>query len=602
MLLITRGPRVSRRRFVQGVSAFGAASSLGLTQARATAALEPQERVELTGPEFDLTISRMPANITGSTSWSYAINSRFPAPLLRWREGDDVTIRVRNTLDETTSIHWHGIRVPNAMDGVPGLVFPGIAPGETFVYRIPVRQYGTYWYHSHSGFQEQKSLRGPLIIDRIGQTPITADREYVVMLTDWSDTDPAEIASNLKQDADYYNIHQRTLGTFAGDVAKFGPGATIRERLAWGRMRMSPTDIADVAGYAYTFLMNGQPPAMNWTGLFQPGERVRLRFINGSSMTYYDVRIPGLTMTVVQADGNDVEPVPVDQFRIAVAETYDIIVQPMADAAYTIFAEAEDRSGYARGTLAPRSGMSAPVPPLDPMPLRTMLDMGMPMMNNGAWGETGSGLVRAGPKNDTGSGMSMAMPMHPGMALPKMMTGGHPATLRGAPDKPMLSYETQTIAKMPTERLNSAGDATSHLSRRVLSYADLRALYRGSDPRSPSREIILHLTGNMQRFIWGFNGRKFSQSEPIRIALGERVRFRLINDTMMAHPIHLHGLWSELENGQGAFRPYKHTINVKPGEELTYLVTADAPGRWAYHCHLLYHFAEGGMFRTVLVA
>lgn len=601
MLLRLRRSYATRRQFVQGLSAAAAANCFG--SAAEAAELTPGERTELAGTQFNLHVSRRPANITGRRSWSYAINGQFPAPLLRWREGDDITLAVTNGLNVSTSIHWHGIRLPNPMDGVPGLDFPGIQPGETFVYRIPVRQYGTYWYHSHTGFQEQKSHRGPLIIDRRGPDPIQSDREYVVMLTDWTDEDPEVIASNLKQNSDYYNIHQRTLGTFAGNAAKFGLLSTVRERLTWGQMRMAPTDVADVTGYTYTYLMNGQPPAMNWTGLFRPGERVRLRFINGSAMTYYDVRIPGLTMTVVQADGNDVEPVEVDQFRIAVAETYDVIVRPTQDMAYTIFAQAEDRTGYTRGTLAPRAGMGAPVPPLDPIPLRTMLDMGMPMMNNGAWGETGAGLVRAGPHNDTGSGgMNMGMKMRPGMPVSEAVTGGHPATVRPVLDKPPLSYETQTTAQMPTERLASAGDATNHLNRRVLTYADLRARRPGSDPRPPSREIVLHLTGNMIRFIWGFNGRKFSQAEPIRIQLGERVRFRLINDTMMAHPIHLHGLWSELENGHGEYRPYKHTINVKPGEELTYLVTADLPGHWAYHCHLLYHFAQGGMFRTVLVA
>ena len=596
---------LGRRRFVQGVATTSMAVGAGAAQA-AGKELRPGLRPELSGRHFNLAISRMPANITGNRSWAYAINGSFPAPLLRWREGDDLTLNVTNNLSESTSIHWHGIRVPNPMDGVPGLDFPGIAPGETFVYRFPVRQYGTYWYHSHSGYQEQKALRGPLVIERRDE-PIKVDRDYVVMLTDWTDEDPRVIASNLKENSSYYNIHERTAGSFVDETIQRGVAPTLKSRLMWGKMRMMATDIAGVTGYAYTFLVNGLPPAANWTGLFRAGERIRLRFINGSAMTYYDLRIPGLKMTVVQTDGNDVDPVTVDELRIAVAETYDVIVQPEQDIAYTIFAQSEDRSGYARGTLAPRAGMAGPVPPMDPRPLRTMLDMGMPMMNKGQWGESRPNLTRMGMEKMAG-GMTMGMKkMKPGMAMPGMpvsekMTGGHPAVMAPDPGKPPMSYEVQTVAKMPTERLASAGDALNHLGRRVLTYADLRALYRGSDPRPPSREIVLHLTGNMQRFIWGFNGKKFSQAEPIRIRLGERVRFRLINDTMMAHPIHLHGLWSELENGHGMHRPYKHTISVMPGEELTYLVTADAPGRWAYHCHLLYHFAEGGMMRTVLVS
>ncbi|MEE3502944.1 copper resistance system multicopper oxidase [Acidiphilium acidophilum] len=592
---------IKRRRFVEGLAMSSAALTVRPAHA-ANGVLRPGPRPELFGPHFNLAISRMTANITGTRSWAYAINGSFPAPLLRWREGDDLTINVTNHLSESTSIHWHGIRVPNPMDGVPGLDFPGIAPGETFVYRFPVRQYGTYWYHSHTGYQEQKGHRGPLVIERRDE-PIKADRDYVVMLTDWSDVDPRVIASNLKEDSGYYNTHKRTVSSFVDETAQRGLVPTLKSRLMWGKMRMMATGIAGVTGYTYTYLLNGLPPATNWTGLFRAGERIRLRFINGSAMTYFDIRVPGLKMTVVQADGNDVDPVTVDELRIAVAETYDVIVQPEQDIAYTIFAQSEDRSGYARGTLAPRVGMAGPVPPMDPRPLRTMLDMAMPMMNKGQWGESRPNLTRMGGMEKMAGGMAKGMKkMKPGMPISEKMTGGHPAVMAPDPDKPHMSYEVQTVAKMPTERLASAGDALNHLGRRVLTYEDLRALYRGSDPRPPSREIVLHLTGNMKRFIWGFNGKKFSQAEPIRLRLGERVRFRLINDTMMAHPIHLHGLWMELENGKGMHRPYKQTISVAPGEELCHLVTADTPGHWAYHCHLLYHFEEGGMFRTVLVS
>jgi CopA family copper-resistance protein len=549
---------LTRRRFLQGVAAAGALSLVPSPLHRAFAA---SRTPVLSGTEFQLEIGPVPMNVTGRAITATGINGQIPAPILRWLEGDTVTLAVTNRLSEPSSIHWHGVRTPAPMDGVPGLSFRGIPPGETFVYRFPVRQSGTYWYHSHSGFQEQTGVYGPIVIVPKGGYAQGFDRDYVVMLSDWSDESPDTIVSNLKFQSNYYNYGQRTLGTFADDAQRQGLAATVADRLEWGKMRMSPADILDVSGATYMYLINGQPPGANWTALFRPGERVRLRFINGSSMSIFDVRVDGLPMTVVQADGNDVAPVTVDQFRISVAETYDVIVSPAADRAYTIFTQAEDRTGYARGTLAPRAGMTAPIPPMDPRPLRTMADMGMAGMEHGEM---------------------------PGMEL--------------SPEGKRLEGQVgvDNVAMMPAERLDRAGEGFPP-GRRVLSYADLRALRPGTDPRPPSRDITLHLTGNMERFIWGFDGKKFSEAEPIILQRGERVRFVLINDSMMEHPIHLHGLWSELDNGHGDYRPYKHTINVKPGERLSYLVTADEPGRWSYHCHLLYHM-EMGMFREVRVA
>jgi CopA family copper-resistance protein len=565
---------ITRRRLMQRAGGVGAVSGLPWPLRRALAA--PGRAPVLSGTEFQLEIGPTPINITGRPRIATAVNGQIPAPILRWREGDTVTLAVTNRLSEPSSIHWHGILVPNPMDGVPGLTFAGIPPGETFVYRFPVRQSGTYWYHSHSAFQEQTGLYGPIVIDPKGGYAQPFDRDYIVMLSDWTNENPETIISNLKFQSDYYNYDQRTLGTFLADAQRTGLAATVADRFEWGKMRMSPTDILDVSGATYTYLLNGQPPGANWTALFRPGERVRLRFINGSTMSIFDVRIDGLPMTVVQADGNDVVPVTVDEFRISVAETYDAIVQPTADRAYTIFVQSEDRTGYARGTLAPRGGMVAAIPPMDPRPLRTMTDMGMGGMQQGSMPGMNHGAM---PGMDHGS-MS-------GMGL--------------SPEAKKLegSVEVDNVAEMPTERLNRAGEGFPP-GRRVLAYTDLRATRPGSDPRPPSRDITLHLTGNMERFMWGFDGRKFSEAEPIVLGRGERVRFVLINDSMMEHPIHLHGLWSELENGHGAYRPYKHTINVKPGERLSYLVTADVPGRWAYHCHLLYHM-ELGMFREVRV-
>ena len=571
---------MNRRRFMLGTAAAaGAFSAVRWPRGRALAA--PSRTPVLSGSEFQLEIGPTPINITGQPRIATAVNGQVPGPILRWREGDTVTLAVSNRLSVPSSIHWHGIRAPSPMDGVPGLSFNGIAPGETFIYRFPVHQSGTYWYHSHSGFQEQTGVDGPIVIVPKGGYAQAFDRDYVVFLFDWSDENPDTIVSNLKFQSDYYNYGQRTVGTFVDDAAQKGLAATVANRLEWGKMRMSPTDILDVSGATYTYLINGQPPGANWTALFRPSERVRLRFINGSVMSIYDVRIPDLQMTVVQADGNDVEPVTVDEFRISVAETYDVIVQPRAERAYTIFVQAEDRSGYARGTLAPRPGMTAPIPPMDPRPLRTMTDMGMGGMGTGGMDH---GSMPGMPADRGAMGHGSMAGMEAGKSAQKLD----------------LSVEVNNVAEMPTERLNSPGEGFP-AGRRVLTYTDLRATRPGSDPRPPSHEITLHLTGNMERFIWGFDGKKFSEAGPIELKRGDRVRFVLINDTMMEHPIHLHGLWSELENGHGEYRPYKHTINVKPGEKLSYLVSADTPGRWAYHCHLLYHM-EMGMFREVHVA
>ena len=589
----------TRRRFVEGIALTGAAGAFW----RAPAFAQPSEAQRgapvLTGDRIDLTIASLPVNLTGRARFATAVNGSLPAPLLRFREGDSVVINVTNRLAEPTSIHWHGLRLPNEMDGVPGLTFRGINPGETFTYRFPLRQSGTYWYHSHSGMQEQTGLYGPLIIVPRTPEPYAYDREYVVMLSDWTDEDPMTVVSNLKQQGDYYNYQRRTLGTLQQDVRKDGLKAALADRRMWGKMRMSPTDIMDVTGSTYTFLVNGQPPAANWTGLFKPGERVRLRFINAASMTTFDVRVPGLPLSIIQADGNDIEPVTVDEFRIGLAETYDVIVAPTDETAYTIFAQAQDRSGFARGTLAPRIGMKGSVPPMDPAALRTMTDMGMSMSGADMAG-MGKGKMDMSnmsaedmakmPGMDNATGAVMAQ----GGAVRVNADGVDPKTLTGQPN-------VDNVAMATSSRLAEAGNGLDGNARRVLTYADLRSVTPNPLEDPPARDIEFHLTGNMERWTWGFDGKKFSEAEPVRIKLGERVRFVLINNTMMEHPIHLHGFFTVLENGQGDHQPLKHTINVKPGERLGYVFTADTPGHWAFHCHLLYHM-ETGMFRTVLVA
>jgi FtsP/CotA-like multicopper oxidase with cupredoxin domain len=561
--------RPSRRTFVKGLALSGAAASLGWLREPAWAQTPTRaEQAVLAGTAFDLRIGESPIDITGRARTALTINGTMPGPLLRWKEGDTVTMRVTNALDEDTSIHWHGLILPANMDGVPGLSFAGIHPGTTYEYHFPVRQHGTYWYHSHSGFQEQQGVYAPLVIDAREPEPFQYDREHVVMLTDWTDEDPSRVYRKLKKQSDYYNFRQRTLTTFLKDVKDRGFGATLAERRQWGDMRMSAADLADVTGSTYTYLMNGRPPAANWTGIFTPGEKVRLRFINGSGMTYFDVRIPGVKMTVVAADGQYVRPVPVDEFRIAIAETYDVIVEPTGQEAFTIFAQAMDRTGFAAGTLATRAGLAAPVPGLDPRAVLTMEDMGHGGMDHAAMDHAAMGHV-----------------------MPGMVT--HPESERG---NPLVDMQTMS----PTAKLDDPGIGLRDNGRRVLTYADLASPFPDPDGREPSRTIELHLTGHMERFAWSFNGIKFSDAEPLRLTYGERVRIVLVNDTMMTHPIHLHGMWSDLEDDEGRFKVRKHTIDMPPGSRRSYRVTADALGRWAYHCHLLYHM-EAGMFREVRV-
>ncbi|OOG58235.1 copper resistance protein CopA [Rhodanobacter sp. B05] len=573
----------SRRRFVQGVTLGGAVAGLGLLSSSRAWAVGRDAPVAgsfhphvLSGTEFALDIAQSPVNYTGAARLATTVNGSVPGPILRWKEGSVVTLRVSNRLRVPTSIHWHGIILPFRMDGVPGISFDGVAPGETFVYRFPVRQSGTYWYHSHSGFQEQVGLYGPIVIEPAGPERYPSDRDYVVMLSDWTDENPSRILARLKKQGDYYNRARPTVPDFFRDVRDQGLHQALAMRRMWNEMRMNPTDFSDVSGYTYTYLMNGTAPAGNWTGLFKPGEKIRLRFINGSSMSIFDVRIPGLKMTVISADGQDVEPVPVDEFRIAVAETCDVIVEPQEDRAYTLFAQSIDRSGYARGTLAPRPGMQAEVPGLDPIHWLTMQDM----MGTMAMGDAGHG--------DT-HGTN-----HDGMAMGDAPLVRHARTEYHNPGVDMH-------VDMPRNNLDDPGSGLRDNGRRVLTYADLHTIGGSLDPREPGREIELHLTGNMERYMWSFDGVKFADARPIHFNSGERLRMVLVNDTMMNHPIHLHGMWSELENPDGQFQVRKHTINVQPAQRISYAVSADNLGRWAYHCHMLYHM-EVGMMREVVVS
>lgn len=608
----------SRRKFVTGAVAGGAVLGLNPQALWAQSSTE-QSPVTLSGTEFDLNISYKTVNFTGQENIATAINNSVPAPILRWREGDEITLRVKNNLTEDSSIHWHGMILPSNMDGVPGLSFDGIKPGETFEYRFTANQSGTYWYHSHSGFQEQTGMYGAIVIEPKESDPVSFDREYVVLLSDWSDTAPERVYAKLKKMSHYYNFNERTAGDLWQDIKNKGIAQSWNDRAMWNQMRMSDRDIADVTGYAYTFLMNGNTPDQNWEALFQRGEKIRLRFINGSAMSIFDVRIPGLKMTVVAADGQNIQPVTIDEFRIGTAETYDVIVEPSAETAYTIFAQSIDRSGYARGTLTPQAGLSTAVPAMDTRPVLGHADMGMDMTGMDMEGMDHSPMDMSSmnmesmdhSQMDMGSmdmeGMDHSQMDHSQMDMPMQSSLGR-AGFGSSTDITHASSEfgpqVDMRSESPQNGLNDPGiGLRNHMqlyNRRVLNYGDLKNLNTTQDTREPEREIELHLTGNMSRYMWSMNGIKFADAEPLSLRYGERVRITLVNDTMMTHPIHLHGMWSELETGDPQHLPRKHTIIVQPGSKISYLVTADANGNWAYHCHLMYHMM--GMFREVRVS
>jgi CopA family copper-resistance protein len=568
-----------RRELLHGLSMAGGAFALSRfvpawAQSGTSGLVSSPEA--LTGENIALTVSEGHFSTGGRSAHAVMINGTLPAPLIRLKEGQNVRLHVTNRLKEDTSIHWHGLIVPFQMDGVPGISFPGIRPGETFIYDFPVRQSGTYWYHSHSGMQEAVGHYGPIVIDPAGLDPVQADREHVIVLSDWSPLHPHVLLKRLKQMSGYFNMQKQTL---AGLLA--GKDQSARDRLRWGAMRMDPTDISDVTGSTYSFLVNGHGTAENWTGLFTPGERVRLRIINASAMTNFNVRLPGLPMTVVQCDGQHVQPVETDEFQIGVAETYDVVIRPNEARAYGLIAEAIDRSGLVRATLAPRTGMIAEVPELRQRPLLGMKDMGMDMsgMDMGHGGAIGHG----DPATEGRAGHSMKM--RDKSVAPQVRMGPGVATL----------------SPMPMDRTADRPTGLEDVPHRVLTYADLKSLLPHRDRRPPTRTLDIHLTANMERYMWSFDGVKLSDgAEPIAFRHMERVRVNLINDTMMPHPIHLHGHFFELVTGADEHNPLKHTVNVLPGGKVSFDLTTDALGDWAFHCHMLMHM-HSGMMRVVTV-
>ncbi|MCS3936980.1 CopA family copper-resistance protein [Salinibacter ruber] len=604
-------PPVSRRDFLRSAGALTAMASIqtilpgwahasGAAAQSGLTALEPTRR-DGNRVEYDITIEKTPFDVAGKRAAAITMNGTVPGPLIRLQEGEEVVLRYHNELDEETSIHWHGLLLPNQFDGVPQVNYPGVSPGETFeAGPFEVRQYGTYWYHSHSGLQEQLGHYGPLVIDPADPEPNEYDREHVVVLSDWAHDDPYQILANLKKGEHYYNFQQQNVGEFWRDVSEDGFWDTLKNRLSWDRMRMSATDLSAVRAPTYTYLMNGQAPGANWTGLFQPGERVRLRVINASAASIFDVRVPGLEMEVVQVSGQNVEPVTTDEFRVGTAERYDVIVEPTEDRAYTVFAESLDRSSYARGTLAPREGMEGPVPEQRERPTLTMDAMGMGGMGDGDMGGMDHGNMEGMGEMDHG-GMSGSMDggMEESHSDGLRPPGTLPEPVMHDPDDDHGPAEAG-LPMMTKSRLHEPGIGLGNDGRRVLTYDQLKAADEKDEFRAPDREIELHLTGNMERFMWGINGVEFSDADPIRVAHNERVRLTMVNDTMMNHPMHLHGQFMELENGHGERAPLLDTITVKPAERVSLLIDGHEKGPWFFHCHILYHM-DAGMARVFYV-
>ncbi|HCD4660580.1 TPA: copper resistance system multicopper oxidase [Acinetobacter nosocomialis] len=579
--------------------------------------------------EYDLTIAEQTVNITGKPLKRITVNGKFVAPLLEFEEGDDAVIRVHNKLkNQDSSIHWHGLILPGIMDGVPGFnKFDGIAPNKTYEYKFKVRQNGTYWFHSHSKGQEQDGLYGPLVIYPKNKVPLTAgekaDRDYVVLLSDFHNSTSGQIMSNLKKEADYYQNRRETVFDVFKQIKRDGLKATWKDRSMWNQMRMLKTDMSDVTNY--TFLMNGKTPEQNWTGNFKAGEKVRLRFINASAMSLFDVRIPNLKMTVVSADGQPVKPVPVDEFRIGTAETYDVIVEPK-QASYQIEAESIDRSGFSIGTLhdentSPVKNIMMPTP--RPRALLTMEDMGMNHDMSSMEGMDHDMSSMKGMNHDMSSmkGMDHDMSSMKGMDhdMSSMEGMDHDMSSMKGMDHDMSSMKgmshDMTSMKgmdhdMSSKTMSSSGsdevvygwaNASTPAGLKALQYSDLQSLTPQKDTRAPEREIEIRLGGNMERYIWTINGKKFNETEPFKVKYGERIRLKFVNDSMMAHPMHLHGMFMQLENGQDPSNmPNKHTVIVPPGKTVTTLLTADELGEWAIHCHLLYHMSAGMMNKLIV--
>ena len=605
---------MNRRTFVKGVLATSIIASIPINLSANSKISTRKKMIELSGNVFNLSIEKIAVNITGNPSIAKTVNGMLSGPTLRWKEGDTVTINVTNNLNEDTSIHWHGIILPASMDGVPGFSnFNGIKPGETFTYKFPILQSGTYWYHSHSGFQEQEGVFGAIIIEPKIKDPYEYDREYVISLSDWSDEKPSSVYRKIKLSSSYYNFKQRTVGDFIDEVKEKGFFEAFSERKMWNEMKMTDRDISDVSGYTYTYLMNGENPATGFKALFKNGEKIRLRFINSAAMTFFDVRIPGLKMTVVAADGNNIQPVTIDEFRIGVAETYDVIVEPEVNKAYSIFAQSIDRSGYALGALTFDEKVIAQTPQMDAFPILTHADMGMGgTSDNNSEHDMSTMETQKPAKQESamkyGAGMDMSSMEKPKPTMNHSMMGHDMSTMNSNQKKeiPITKLEESTgvqvdaVAMNPQYRLSDPGVGLRNNGRRVLTYADLKSLTPTTNDKYPDREIILRLTGNMERYMWSINGITYKDAKPLEFKYGERLRITYINDTMMNHPMHLHGMWSDLETGDDNYLPRKHTIVVQPGSKISFRVNVDAKGSWAYHCHLLYHMTD--MFRKVIVS
>lgn len=493
--------------------------------------------------EYNLDVDYKTVNITGKNIRAMSVDDSIPAPTIEATVGDILRVTFNNKMDVETSVHWHGVLLPNDQDGVPYLTTPPIQPGESFTYEYPIIHHGTYWYHSHTGLQEQRGVYGALVFHPAAGEVEKADHEAVIVLSDWTDEDPNQVMHNLKKSDDYYALKKNSVQSWL-KVFKHGSQA-ISNRLNGAWTRMGVMDVSDV-GYD-AFLVNGE--IQHTISTVKKGESIRLRIINAGASSYFNLEYAGGSMMIVAADGVDVEPVRVDRQRIAIAETFDVIVTIPDNGSYEFRATSEDGTGYSSTIL--------------------------------------------------GEG---ALSKAPDIPKPNPFLMGHSGHEMNQTDMGGMSEENEESMLMDHSVMNHDMGMKEPLSLRMSEYELLRSMRPTTfNPDNPQREVKLELTGNMERYVWSFNNKVLSEDSKIMIRKGETVRFVMENKTMMHHPIHLHGHFFRVLNGQGKFSPLKHTVNVPPMQTVTIEFYANEEKDWFFHCHNLYHM-KSGMTRVISYA
>ncbi|MBC7569684.1 MAG: multicopper oxidase domain-containing protein [Spirosoma sp.] len=544
------------------------------------------QRVKLTGKrvEYDLTVAETMVNVTGKPTKAITLNGLMPGPTLAFTEGDMAVIRVHNTLRTETSMHWHGILDPSRQDGVAYLNTPPIGPGQSRTFEFPIVQSGTYWYHSHTPFQEHRGESGPIVIQP-QQPTVKTDHELVMLLADWTDEKQAYVMKNLKRGTEWYLIKNGNAQPLSQIIKHRALGAYLTQSFN----RMPPMGISD--NYYQRFLINGKDTSRYEQ--FRPGETVRLRVINAAGASYFHVQFAGGPLRLIAADGIPVVPITVDRVLMAIAETYDFVITIPASGAYELRVSAQDGSGYASAFL----GKGKPVfAPKIPRPDIYQITTAMSKMPGGNRSRMSFGkykpLVRLLPPGTPEASINMSGMDMPGMDKPK-------AKMPGMAMSDMTTNPDTISPKMADGMIKSGMQMPMFDKFNTFNYKQLRSLEKTTFPTNrPIREVTLNLSGDMRRYIWGFNGKTLSGADAITVRRGEIVRFRLVNGTMMFHPLHLHGHFFRVLNGQGAYSPLKNTVNISPMETVVIEFLADEENDWFFHCHVLYHLV-GGMGQVV---